>query len=95
MRHSIAWPRRETSSCAERQGLTRRDEHLLADEVEPRHELCHGVLDLDAGVHLEEVVLALLREKPLDGPGRSIAGGSRCVHGDRADASAEHVVDRR
>ena len=79
----------------QRQGLTSSDEHLLADEVEARHELRHRVLDLDAGVHLEEVVLAALRKESFDGPGRSIARRSRRVDRDRADARAKHVVDRR
>ena len=38
--------------------LARRDEDLLADEVDPGDELGDGVLDLDARVHLEEPVVA-------------------------------------
>ena len=43
----------------ERERLARGDEDLLADEVNPRHDLSDRVLDLDACVHLEEEVLAL------------------------------------
>ena len=35
------------------------DENLLADQVEPGHELGHRVLDLDPRVHLHEEVVAL------------------------------------
>ena len=64
MRHSIAWPRRTTSSCRERERLACGDPDLLADEVEPGHELGDGVLDLDARVHLEEEVLAVRVSSP-------------------------------
>ena len=70
---------------AERERLARGDQDLLAHEVDPGHELRHGVLDLDARVHLEEEVLALAREQPLDRPGRAVADGARGVDRDLAD----------
>ena len=70
------------------------DEHLLADQVEPGHELGHRVLDLDPRVHLHEEVVALAREQPLDRAGRAIAGRASCVDGDPADPLAQRVVDR-
>ena len=70
------------------------DEHLLADQVEPGHELGHGVLDLDPGVHLHEEVVALAREQPLDRAGRAVPGRASRVDRDPADPLAQRVVDR-
>ena len=55
---------------AQRQRLARRDAQLLAHEVDAGHQLGDGVLDLDARVHLHEVVGAVRREQPLDRPGQ-------------------------
>ena len=68
---------------------------LLADEVDPGHLLGDGVLDLDARVHLHEVVVAVRREQALDRPRRAVAGRARRVDGDLADPLAQRVVDRR
>ena len=38
----------------ERQRLTGRNADLLCDQIEPRHHLRDRVLDLQAGVHLQE-----------------------------------------
>ncbi len=54
---------------AQRQRLAGCDQHLLANEVEPGDHLGHRVLDLDTGVHLEEVVVTIPREQALDGSG--------------------------
>ena len=43
----------------QRQRLARRDEELLADEVDAGDQLGDRVLDLDARVHLHEVVGAV------------------------------------
>ncbi len=48
----------------ERQRLAVRDPDLLGDEVERRHHLGDAVLDLQPGVHLEEVELAVLDRRP-------------------------------
>ncbi len=37
------------------QGLALFDQDLGLDDVDPRHHFGHGVFDLDAGVHLDEV----------------------------------------
>ena len=53
----------------EAQRLPGGDENLLAHDVDARHLLGHGVLDLDTGVHLEEVVGAVRwREAPRSSP---------------------------
>ena len=87
IRHSIACPVRRTSSWRSHSG-PRRDQHLLADEVEPCDQLGNRVLHLDPGVHLEEEVLAFLREQ-LDRPGRAVADGLGRVDGDLPDPLAE------
>ena len=49
----------------DRQRLAGGDADPLLDDVDPGHHLGHAVLDLHAGVHLEEEVLAVL-EQALD-----------------------------
>ena len=56
------------------QRLAGRDQHLLADEVDPRHLLGDRVLDLDPRVHLHEVVGAVGGQEALRSCRRS---GSR------------------
>ena len=61
---------------------------LLADDVEPRHQLGHPVLHLQPRVHLEEV------ERPVGGPqelgGRGVAqpGGGRHPDGQVVESPA-------
>src|SRR5262249_48732850 len=74
--------------------LAGRDQDLLAGEGGAGLFLGDGVLDLDARVHLHEVVVAVRREQPFDRPGRAIAGGAGGLDGDTADARAERIVDR-
>ena len=62
--------------------LTLGDEDLRAHEVDARDHLGDGVLDLDAGVHLDEVVVAVLVHQELHGTGVDIAhfpGDLDCV----------------
>ena len=56
----------------ERQRLARGHPDLLGDEVEPGDQLGDRVLDLQPGVHLQEVELAVLVEE-LDGAGVDVA----------------------
>ena len=49
------------------------DEDLLPDEIDPRHGLGDGVLDLDPRVHLQEVVRPVGGQQPFDRPGRPVA----------------------
>src|SRR5262249_61470937 len=48
------------------QWLAGGDPDLLADQVEPGHRLGHGMLDLDARVHLDEVEVAAAVDEELD-----------------------------
>ena len=57
--------------------LPRRDAELPLHEIEPRHQLGHGMLHLDARVHLEEVEVPMRIEEELAGAGVHIAGGLR------------------
>ena len=75
--------------------LARRDEDLLADEVDPGDELGDGVLDLDARVHLEEPVVAFAVEQPLDRACAPVAHRASGVDRDLADALAEVRRHRR
>src|SRR5436309_5025218 len=64
-----------------REGATQRDLDLQGDHVEPRHHLGDGVLDLDPGVHLEEVEGAVFVEDAFHRSGVEVAGFLR--EGDR------------
>ena len=59
MRHSIAAPRCTMSSCVERQRLARGDANLLLDQVDAGDHFGDRMLDLNAGVDLDEVELAV------------------------------------
>ena len=78
-----------------RQPLPRRDPDLPRDEVEPGDELGDAVLDLEARVHLEEVVAAVGVEQELDGGG--VVEVDRAGDPPRAleQRLADRVVDRR
>ena len=72
MRHSMAWPWRRTSSWVKRQAVALRDADLLAHQVDAADHLGHRMLDLEPGVHLDEVEFAVLVEE-LDRAGAAIA----------------------
>ena len=57
----------------EREFLARGDAELLGDDVDAGDDLGDGVLDLDAGVDLEEGDGAVLRDDVLDGAGAGVA----------------------
>src|SRR5690606_14490192 len=59
----------------------RGDADLVLDQIEPGAHLGHAVLDLEPGVHLEEVELAALRGDELDGAGADVAGGGHDAQG--------------
>ena len=63
MRHSIAWPRNSTSSWRSDSGSPVGDADLLAHQVEAGDHLGHRMLDLQPGVHLDEVELAVLPQE--------------------------------
>ena len=70
------------------QGLPRRDAHLARHEVDVGDLLGDRVLHLDAGVHLDEVVVAVAVEQELDGAGVDVADLLGELHGVRADRLA-------
>jgi hypothetical protein len=77
----------------ERQPLTGGDEDLLVDEVDVGDRLGHRMLDLEAGVHLDEVELAVLVQE-FDGAGAGITEIGHCLGDDAAHALALFCVDR-
>ena len=85
-------PAQDDVVLADRQRLAGRRADALLDDVDPRRHLGHAVLDLDAGVHLQEEVLAVLQEA-LDGAGAAVVDGARGLGGDLADALAQRLVD--
>src|SRR4029450_7553450 len=79
----------------EPEGLAGRDPELVGDEVASGHELGHGVLDLEAGVHLEEGRLATVVDEELAGARTDVPDGTRDCERRRAEARAERAVDSR
>ena len=79
----------------DRERLAGRDQHLLADEVDPRHLFRDGVLDLDPRVHLHEVVSPVRGQEALDRAGGAVAGCPGGVDRDLADPGAQLLVDGR
>ena len=73
----------------DRERLAGRDEHLLAHDVDAGDGLRDRVLDLDAGVHLEEEVLAVPGEKPFDRSGRAVRHRTCGLDRERADVRTE------
>jgi hypothetical protein len=78
----------------DRELLAAGDKQLLPDDVDPGHHLGDAVLDLDAGVHLQEEVLVALLQS-LDGAGGAIPDGGGRVGGDLADALTHLRVHMR
>ena len=78
----------------ERQPLPRRDPDLLLDDVDAGDELGDRVLDLDAGVHFEEVEVALVVEQELERAGVGVLHRARRVD-DRAAQLAPHLLGDR
>ena len=70
------------------------DADLLLHEVDVVDRLGHRVLDLQAGVHLDEVELAVLVEE-LDGAGAGVVDAGDGVGADAADPRAGAGVDHR
>ena len=93
MRHSIECPRCSIGVLGERERLAGRDADLLGDEVEAGDLLGHAVLDLQAGVHLEEEELAVLEEH-LDGARVHVAAAERDLHRGLTHRAARGVGDR-
>ena len=79
---------------AEVELLARCHADLPCHQVESGDQLGHRVLDLEAGVHLEEIELALLEEE-FDRPGVVVATGLADLDGGLAHGSADVVREGR
>ena len=66
----VATPRR---TACRRQCFARRDADLLAHDVDARHQLRDGVLDLEPTVHLDEVERAVGPDEELERAGVAVA----------------------
>ena len=75
----------------ERKGFPCGDGQLEVDEIEARHELRHGVLDLQAGVHLEKIELLSIQQK-LDSPSVAVVRLPGQAHGGGAISSRSSGV---
>src|SRR3990170_1514297 len=79
---------------AEAERLTRGDAELRLDQIHSRHHLCHGVLDLQAGVDLD-AVKGLTGEQELHGAGVDVAHGAGRSHRGRSQALPQVRSERR
>src|SRR5712691_10006719 len=79
---------------AEREELTRGECDLLLHEVHPRGHLRDGVLDLDPGVHLDEVRLVLAIDEKLEGPDVAVARANGRVDSELRDFLSQALADR-
>ena len=73
------------SSCLKRQLLAGGDADLLAHQVDAGDQFGHRMLDLDAGVDLDEVEVVVLVDQELAGAGVVVAGRLDQPHGGRAN----------
>src|SRR6266705_4273882 len=71
------------------QRLANRPAQLLALDVHPVYELAHRVLDLQPGVHLQEVELPAWREQEFDRARAEVAHGARGGGGRLAHTAAQ------
>ena len=72
-----------------------RDLKLQPHQVDPGHAFGHGMLDLDAGVHLQEIEAAVVVEQELDRARADIADRRGRLDGGRAHLRAKFGRHRR
>src|SRR5690242_1957914 len=70
------------------------DADLFAHDVDARQRLRHGMLDLQARVHLDEIEVAVLEQK-LDRAGAEVADPGKSARDDAADLVALRRVEGR
>ena len=87
MRHSMAWPSKCDVLLRDRQTAAGGDADLLAHEVDAGDRFGDRMLDLQAGVHFDEIELAVLVEE-FDRAGAAIAQLLQRVGADLADLRA-------
>ena len=83
----MAWPLQHDVVLRERQLLAGGDHQLLAHQVDAGDHLGDRMLDLDAGVHLDEVEAAVLVQE-LERAGAAIADADAGLDADLADLGA-------
>ena len=64
----------------EREFLTRSDQQLPGHKVEAGYHLSHRMLDLQTGIHLQEVKVAVAIDQELDRAGTPIRAGASGIH---------------
>ena len=98
MRHSIAWPTGvRARDRIDVEPLAARDADLPVHEIEAGHHLRHRMLDLQPGVHLEEIERAVGVEQELNraGVGVSTVLATAAAAADASAGAARDDRDRR
>src|SRR5207245_318370 len=80
---------------AERERLSGRERDLLLHQVDAGGGLGDGVFDLDARVHLDEVVVAVFVHEELERADVAVAAAHRGIDRASRDLLAELLADRR
>ena len=93
-RHSMTWPRRRRQR-RDRQRQPRGHADLLLHEIDAGQHLGHGMLDLDAGVHLHEVVRPVSVQQHLDRARADVVDRLGALHRRVTHALAQLGADRR
>jgi hypothetical protein len=94
MRHSMAQPFVLDLFLLPAQTPAVGDGHHFLDDIHTRHQLGDRVLDLQAGVHLQEVEAAALIQQELHGAGAVVADRLGGLDGHIAHARSQVGVDR-
>ena len=79
------------SAWAKPERLAGGDPQLVGDEVAARHRLGDRMLDLEAGVHLEEEEVAAIGHQELDGAGADVADRGRDLQRGRSQPLAQRA----
>ena len=81
-------------ALSEAEGLTGSDPKLVGDEVAAGDRLCHRMLDLEPGVHLEEVERTAVGQQELARAGALVADGARDRQGGLGQTPSGRRADR-
>ena len=82
-------PRLDEIARIEVEPFAARDADLPTHQIDAGHHFGDWVLDLQAGVHFEEVELAVLVEQEFDGAGVGVADAARDGRGRRGDGLSQ------
>ena len=78
----------------ERQLLSGSDANLQVHQIKPGHKFSDGMFDLQAGIHFQEIEIAVCVGEEFDGAGVAVAGGFGRLDRRLTHAAAHFRTDR-